>query len=70
VSQLWTTSYGRAILVKTGLFALLIGFGAVSRSRVSSSLDRLRVSVTVELGLVLGVVTAVAWLTSLRPGRR
>jgi copper transport protein len=71
VSQLWTTSYGRAILVKTGLFAVLIGFGAVSRSRVSSSsLARLRAPATVELGLVLGVVTAVAWLTSLRPGRR
>jgi copper transport protein len=69
-SQLWTTSYGRAILVKTALFALLVGFGAASRSRVASSFERLRATVTVELVLVLGVVAAVAWLTSLSPGRR
>ncbi len=37
VSQLWTTSYGRAILVKTGIFAVLVGAATVSRSRVSAS---------------------------------
>jgi copper transport protein len=70
VSQLWTTGYGRALLVKTGLFALLLGVAAVSRSRLRQSAERLRATVTVELVLVLGVVAAVAVLTSLRPGRR
>jgi copper transport protein len=70
VSQLWTTGYGGAILVKTALFAVLLGLGAVSRGRVASAVDSLRVAVRVELALVLGVVVALAWLTSLRPGRR
>jgi copper transport protein len=70
VSQLWTTSYGRAILVKTGLFAVLLGLGSVSRSRVAAGVERLRTLVLAELVLLLGVVAAVAVLTSLRPGRR
>jgi copper transport protein len=69
VSQLWTTSYGRAILAKTGLFAVLLGLGAISRSRIASGLKGLRNLVRVELALVFGVVAAVAVLTSLRPGR-
>jgi copper transport protein len=69
VSQLWTTSYGRAILVKTGIFAVLVGAATVSRSRVSASLDRLRPAVTVELVLAFGIVVAVSVLTALRPGR-
>jgi copper transport protein len=69
-TQLWTTSYGRAILAKTALFAVLLGLGAVSRTRAAAGLDRLRASVRVELVLVLGVVVAVAVLTSLHPGRR
>jgi copper transport protein len=70
VSQLWATSYGRAILVKTGLFAVLLGLGSVSRSRVAAGVERLRTLVLAELVLLLGVVAAVAVLTSLRPGRR
>jgi copper transport protein len=69
VSQLWTTGYGRTILVKTGIFALLIGLGAISRSRVAAGVERLRNLVLLELAFVLGVVVAVAVLTSLRPGR-
>ena len=71
VSQLWTTGYGRAILVKTGLFAVLLGLGSVSRSRVAAGVERLRGVVLAEVAiLLLGVVVAVALLTSLRPGRR
>ena len=71
VSQLWTTGYGRAILVKTGLFAVLLGLGSVSRSRVIARAERLRGVVLAEVTiLLLGVVVAVALLTSLRPGRR
>jgi copper transport protein len=70
VSQLWTTGYGHAILVKTGLFAVLLWLGSVSRARVVDGVGRLRGLVLAELALVLGVVVAVAFLTSLRPGRR
>jgi copper transport protein len=70
VSQLWTTGYGRAILVKTGLFAVLLGLGSVSRSHVLAGVERLRNLVLAELVLILGVVVAVGVLTSLRPGRR
>ncbi len=69
VSQLWTTGYGRAILVKTGLFAVLLGLGAASRSRVSAGNARLRGLMLAELAFLLGIVVAVAVLTSLRPGR-
>ncbi len=69
VSQLWTTGYGRAILAKTGLFVLLLGLGAVSRERVLAGVARLRNLMFVELAFALGIVVAVAVLTSLRPGR-
>jgi copper transport protein len=70
LAQLWTTGYGRALLAKTALFAVLIGVGALSRARLEGAVERLRTAVSVELALVLGVVVAVAWLTALRPGRR
>jgi copper transport protein len=71
VSQLWTTGYGRAILVKTGLFAVLLGLGSLSRARVAARVERVRSVALAEVTiLLLGVVVAVALLTSLRPGRR
>jgi len=69
VSQLWTTGYGRAILAKTGLFVVLLGLGALSRERVLAGVARLRNLMFVELAFALGIVVAVAVLTSLRPGR-
>jgi copper transport protein len=69
LSQLWTTSYGRAILAKTAIFALLLGLGAVSRTTVREGAGRLRNVVRLELVLALALVVAVAILTSLRPGR-
>lgn len=69
VSQLWTTGYGRAILAKTAIFALLLGLGAVSRATIRAGTGRLRNVVRLELGLALALVVAVAILTSLRPGR-
>jgi copper transport protein len=68
VSQLWSTGYGRAILAKTVLFAVLIVLGWMSRNALGDP-ARLRRSVRVELVLLLLVVVAVAVLTSLRPGR-
>jgi copper transport protein len=69
LSQLWTTSYGRAIVAKTAIFAVLVGLGAVSRRTVREGAGRLRNVVRVELVLALALVVAVAILTSLRPGR-
>ena len=54
VSQLWTTGYGRAILAKTAIFAVLLGLGAVSRATVRQGAGRLRNVVLVELVLALG----------------
>jgi copper transport protein len=69
VSQLWTTSYGRTILAKTAIFAVLLALGAVSRATLSKGAGRLRNVVRLELVLALALVVAVAILTSLRPGR-
>ena len=74
VSQLWTTGYGRALLIKSGLLAVVIGLGWINRSRlvpsVGTALGALRRNVTAELLLLAGVVTAVAFLTDLAPGRQ
>jgi copper transport protein len=70
VSQLWTTGYGRAILAKTVLFALLVVLGWLSRARVAAGLARVRTSVIGEVAVFLGVIVAVAILTALPPGRR
>jgi copper transport protein len=71
VSQLWTTGYGRALLVKTGLLAVLVAIGWVNRYRLvpRRSVDGLRRNVATELVLLAGLVVAVALLTDLRPGR-
>lgn len=69
VSQLWSTSYGRAILAKSAIFAVLLGLGAVSRATVREGAGRLRNVVRVELVLAVALIVAVAILTSLRPGR-
>jgi copper transport protein len=71
VSQLWTTGYGRALLVKTGLLALLVALGWINRYRLVPRADvrGLRRTVPAELLLFAGLVIAVALLTDLRPGR-
>jgi len=71
VSQLWTTGYGRALLVKTALLLALVAIGWVNRYRLVSRLEvvALRRNIAVELLLFAGLVVAVAILTDLRPGR-
>ena len=83
VSQLWSTSYGRTLLVKTGLLAALVLLGARNRYRLVPRLRAatgrnpaalrafagLRRSVAVELCLLAAVVGAVSLLTELPPGR-
>ena len=44
VSQLWTTGYGRAILAKTAIFAVLLGLGAVSRATLRAGTGAYRTS--------------------------
>jgi copper transport protein len=68
VHQLWTTSYGQTVLVKTALFAPLLGLGWLNRSLLIGVFARLRRSVLAEIVLLVGVVAAVAVLTELRPG--
>ena len=83
VPQLWSTSYGRTLLVKTGLLACLVLLGVRNRYRLVPRLRAatgrnpaalrafagLRRSVAVELCLLAAVVGAVALLTELPPGR-
>ena len=68
VSQLWETSYGRTILVKTALFGVLIVLGWVNRRGLARRFARLRPIALAELLVLLAVVVAVGMLTDLRPG--
>jgi copper transport protein len=68
VSQLWSTGYGRAILVKSVLLVALIALAWLSRRWLGSGTRLLR-SVSTELALLTVVIGAVAVLTALRPGR-
>jgi copper transport protein len=72
VSQLWSSGYGRALLVKTGLLALLVLLGWINRFRLLPRLrlGALRRNVTAELVLLACLVIAVAFLTDLAPGRQ
>jgi copper transport protein len=71
VSQLWTTGYGRALIVKTALLLVLVAIGWVNRYRLVPRLQvaALRRNVVAELVLFAGLIAAVALLTDLRPGR-
>jgi copper transport protein len=71
IGQLWSTGYGRLLIVKSVLFVLLVAFGWLNRYRLVPrlSFDSLRRSVAVELVLFMGLVAAVAVLTDVRPGR-
>ncbi len=60
--QLWDTSYGRALLVKTGLLLGALVAGWLLRTRWSERAP-------VELALVAAIVVAVSVLVELRPGR-
>jgi len=62
--QLWTTGYGRALLVKSGLFLAALGLAAANRHALSAGLLR------IELALLVVLVVAVGFLTDSRPGRR
>jgi copper transport protein len=67
-SQLWSSGYGRALLVKTALLGGVVVLGWLNRRRLVYG-AALRMNVAVELALLAGVVVAVAFLTDLAPGR-
>ena len=67
--QLFSSGYGRALVVKTVLFAGLLAVAYVARVRLRDRPEPLRRSAGAELALFAGLVVAVAFLTSLPPGR-
>jgi len=69
VSQLWSTSYGRALLVKTAIFVPLLGVGWLNRTVLIRVYARVRRSARVEVVAIVGIVVTVAILTELAPGR-
>ena len=69
VSQIWSTSYGRAVAVKSALFAVLLVLGYLNRRRLRSAFGRLRRPLRAEILVLAAVVVTVSVLTELRPGR-
>ncbi|HLB20356.1 MAG TPA: CopD family protein, partial [Gaiellaceae bacterium] len=71
LDQMWSTGYGRLLIVKSALLAALVTIGWVNRYRLVPrlSLDSLRRNIALELALFVGLVAAVALLTDLQPGR-
>jgi copper transport protein len=68
ISEVWTTSYGRALLVKTAIFVPLLALGWLNRARLLGAFARLRRSALLETGLLVAVVAVVGVLTELQPG--
>lgn len=71
-SALWTTGYGRTLLLKLGLFAGVLAVGAYNFRRVRPALadagpGELRRSATVELALALAVLLVTAALVAIPP---
>ena len=62
LAQLWNTSYGQTLLVKTGVLLGALAAGWLLRAHI-------RRRAGVELVLVAGIVVAVSVLVLLRPGR-
>ncbi len=78
VSELWTTTYGRALLIKLGLFGVLLLLGGfnrwylhprLSRSGGESRLRVMQRSIGAEIGVGIMLLLAVGALTASTPGR-
>jgi copper transport protein len=75
LSALWTTNYGKVILIKAGLLLLAMVFGALNLLRTkprlvagaSGAVSELRASVSAEAVIVAAAVLAAALLSSLAP---
>jgi methionine-rich copper-binding protein CopC len=59
LSQVWTTNYGRTLIVKTVVFAVLLALVWIAGRRL----------LLVQLALLTGLTVAVATLTDQQPGR-
>ena len=68
VSQVWSTSYGRVLIVKTALFLPLLGVGRLNRTLLTAGAVRLTRLVRLELAVLVLILAAVGLLTDLRPG--
>jgi copper transport protein len=78
VSQVWSTGYGRLLLVKTAVFVVLIALGARNRERLAprpepvrdgSEVVRIRRSLAAEAVLIAVIAAVVALLGSTTPPR-
>lgn len=73
LNDLLTTGYGRLILTKTTLFAILMGLAGLNKFRFGPALSRgedrglagLKTAIRIEFWLILAVLTATAFLTTL-----
>ena len=65
---MWSTTYGRALIVKTALLVPLLGLGWLNRTLLLDAFARLRRSAMLETVLLIAIVVAVGVLTALRPG--
>jgi copper transport protein len=68
ISQLWSTSYGRTLIVKTMLFLPLVAIARLNRRLLERETARLRRPVQVELAGLVVILAVVGVLTDLRPG--
>src|SRR4029077_18977730 len=71
VSQVWTTGYGRILIVKTLLLGLLVSLGWIHRYRLlrQGRFGALAGTLRIEIVLLACLTLAVALLTDTRPGR-
>ena len=69
VGQLTSTSYGRALLIKTGLLAVMLALGLASARRWRSGAPPVRRVVAVEAAVGAALLVAVAVLAGTPPAR-
>ncbi len=73
--EVYTSLWGKVLLIKLGAFAAMLGLAALNRWRLTPALaadhigaqGRLRRSLVLELGLALGIIASVAALGMLDP---
>src|SRR4029077_15452309 len=66
VSQIWSTPYGRTLMIKTALLGALVVLGYLNR-RALGDFTALRRRVAIELSLLVTLTAAVSLLTDLPP---
>jgi hypothetical protein len=69
LSQLWSTSYGRALLVKSVVFLLVLTVAWANRSFLARGRTPVTRSVAAEVVAVTAIVVTLSVLTELRPAR-